>query len=170
MMPGPPMQPGYGVPAVNSPGYGSRIGATIIDALVGLAFSIPGAVLFIASFVTGTDEICRTFDDEIGTCREPNVPLLLLGLAVYLAAIVLFLVMYSRKVGRKGQSWGHKAMGYKIVDEATGGFIGSWKAFGRYLLGGIINYACYIDYLWPLWDKKKQRLVDKALNTIAVKV
>ncbi len=29
---------------------------------------------------------------------------------------------------------------------------------------------CYLGYLWPLWDKKKQTFADKIFGTYSIKV
>ncbi|WUN50496.1 RDD family protein [Streptomyces sp. NBC_00306] len=32
------------------------------------------------------------------------------------------------------------------------------------------SIACYLGWLWPLWDAKKQTFADKVCNTVVVKV
>jgi uncharacterized RDD family membrane protein YckC len=163
-------QPGWQQPHYEYAGWWSRVLATVIDGFIAIAFLIPGFVLFGIAFATGTDGLCTNTYGELYTCRQPKG--LPLGLAFVLLAIgyVAYYVILCRKVGRTGQSWGRKAMGYKVVDGTTLGPIGSWKAFGRYLLSGIVDGLCYLGYLWPLWDARKQKFSDKILNTIAIKV
>ena len=40
--------------------------------------------------------------------------------------------------------------------------------FVRYLLSGVINQIVFLDYLWPLWDPKRQMLTDKILGNVVV--
>ena len=169
----PPTFPGQPINMGASREYAAwinRVLATIIDGFMAIPFYIPGIVLFGASFAAGKDGVCHQPNGEFSSCREPKVSLLLLGILAFIAGIVVYYVIYCRKLGRTGQTWGRKAMGYKIIDKTTGLPIGAWKAFGRQLLGGFIDGICYLGYLWPLWDKENQKLSDKAMDTIAVKV
>ncbi len=87
--------------------------------------------------------------------------IILLGFAAY---------GYNRWfLGGKGQSWGKQALNLRLVDEATGQPIGAGKAFLRDLAHIIDGIICYIGYLWPLWDDKKQTLADKIVSTVVVK-
>ncbi len=45
-------------------------------------------------------------------------------------------------------------------------------AFGRYAISivfGIFVIPALLDYLWPLWDEKKQSLHDKVVGSVVVK-
>ncbi|MDH4364140.1 MAG: RDD family protein, partial [Acidimicrobiia bacterium] len=66
--------------------------------------------------------------------------------------------------GQTGQSIGKSQQNIKLIADVTHQPVGAGMAFVRYLLGGLINIACYIDFLWPLWDQDKKRLSDKVLN------
>ncbi len=131
---------------------------------------IPGTVLLILSFVLGHDGTCGSTFDSSETCRQPNVGLLILGVLAFGVAYIAYYAILCRSLGRTGQTWGRKAMGYKVVDADTGQPIGALKALGRYLVSAILDGICYIGYLWPLLDPRKQKWSDKAMNTIAVKV
>jgi uncharacterized RDD family membrane protein YckC len=137
--------------------------------LIGILFYLPGAVVAGLSFAAGHDGICR---DTYGsrTCRQPSGALLGLAVLMYLAGIVIYYVIYCRKLGRTGQTWGRKAMGYKVVDKQTGQPIGAGKAFGRQLVKVVDALPCYLGYLWPLWDKEHQTFSDKLMGTYAIKV
>ncbi len=147
---------GYGMATPNYAGWGSRVVATIIDGLVAIPFVLPGYILSFAG-AAGSD-------GQGGSGALTGI-----GTLLILAGVVGFLVMYCRKLGSTGQTWGRKAMGYKIVDKDTHQPIGAGKAFGRYVARIIDGIPCYLGYLWPLWDKNKQTFSDKLLNTIAVK-
>jgi uncharacterized RDD family membrane protein YckC len=74
-------------------------------------------------------------------------------------------------IAKTGQAWGHKAVGVRIVDANTGGNIGAWKAFFRYTVGHWLDgVVCYLGYLWPLWDSKKQTFADKVFGTYSIKL
>jgi uncharacterized RDD family membrane protein YckC len=92
---------------------------------------------------------------------------------VYLCYLIaLGLNIYNRwiQAGRTGQSWGKKALGIKLISEATGQPIGAGMAFGRDIVHLLDFLPCYIGYLWPLWDAKRQTFADKILSTVVVPV
>jgi uncharacterized RDD family membrane protein YckC len=148
----------------------NRVLASLLDGLLAVPFYIPGFILMGVSFAKGHDAICTQTNGEIGSCREPNGGLLFLGFVALMAGVIAYYVMYCRKLGRTGQTWGRKTMGYKIIDKRTGQPIGAWRAFGRQIVSGFIDGICYLGYLWPLWDSEKQKWSDKIMDTIAVKV
>jgi uncharacterized RDD family membrane protein YckC len=152
----------------NAP-YGNRIAAMILDSMAVIPYVVPGAVLFAASMITGHDGYCTDATGMTNACRQPNGLVLGVAFLVYFGGFVAYYINYCRKLGRTGQTWGRKTMGYKVVDATTEMPIGAWKAFARMMVGGIDSLPCYLGYLWPLWDAKGQRLSDKIMNTRAVK-
>ena len=39
----------------------------------------------------------------------------------------------------------------------------------RCLAHFVDSIACYVGWLWPLWDAKKQTFADKIMGTVVVK-
>lgn len=160
--PGQPVQPygasppGYGVsPAGYQAGYASpadyaswltRVAAYLVD-------SIPQMVLIVIAIVI------------LGKASPAT---LLLGLVFYLAA--LGVAIYNRwiKAGQTGQSWGKQLVGVRLIDEETREPIGPLMAFVRDLAHIIDGLICYIGFLFPLWDEKRQTIADKIMHTIVV--
>jgi eukaryotic-like serine/threonine-protein kinase len=91
-----------------------------------------------------------------------------LGLLVYLVAIAYSLYQ-AYLGGQTGQSFGKKTAGIRLLSEKTGQPIGGGLGIGRYFLHIVDGIPCYLGYLWPLWDSKKQTFADKILTTIVVK-
>jgi uncharacterized RDD family membrane protein YckC len=93
-------------------------------------------------------------------------------LALLCALIALGLYIYNRvlQAGRTGQSWGKKALGLKLISEATGEPIGPAMAFVRDICHILDSLACYIGWLFPLWDAKRQTFADKIISTVVVPV
>ncbi len=58
-------------------------------------------------------------------------------------------------------------LGIKLIDEQSGQPIGAGKCFLRQICH-ILDGLCYIGYLWPLWDAKKQTFADKIMTTIVI--
>jgi uncharacterized RDD family membrane protein YckC len=139
--------PSY-APAVST-SYASwiqRVGSYLIDALCIAPFSILAALL-------GRD----------GSSLN----------ALYFVFTLLGLVVtgYNRwyLAGTTGQSWGKKALGQRLLGEQTGQPIGFGMAFVRDLAHIIDAVICYIGFLFPLWDAKRQTLADKICKTVVVR-
>jgi uncharacterized RDD family membrane protein YckC len=135
--------PGYGYGGVPAPSYanwGQRVGAYLID----LA---PLIVLEIIVFAVGNAAV---------------------SFLIYL--IWLGIVIYNRwyQAGTTGQSWGKKALGLKLVSESTGQPIGPGMAFARDICHILDSLACFIGWLFPLWDAKRQTFADKIISTVVI--
>jgi uncharacterized RDD family membrane protein YckC len=71
--------------------------------------------------------------------------------------------------GRTGQTIGKKALGIRLVKEATGQPIGVGMAFVRRIAHFLDSLACYLGWLWPAWDAKRQTFADKVCGTIVIR-
>jgi uncharacterized RDD family membrane protein YckC len=72
--------------------------------------------------------------------------------------------------GRTGQTIGKEQLHIKLIRESDGQTLGAGFCFVRSLAHFLDGIVCYIGYLWPLWDAKKQTFADKICGTIEVKV
>lgn len=79
------------------------------------------------------------------------------------------IINYMLDQGRTGWTYGKRKVGIRTVNIADGQPSGVGSCVGRYFLHALINQACYLDYLWPLWDPMRQTLTDKILSTYVVK-
>jgi uncharacterized RDD family membrane protein YckC len=93
----------------------------------------------------------------------------ILGDLVWLVAIV-WAIYNSILGGQTGQSYGKKIVGTKVVSAANGQPIGGGMGFVRYLLHIVDALPCYLGYLWPLWDSKRQTFSDKIIGTYVIRV
>ncbi len=138
--------------------WGDRVIATLWDFL----YAWPGLlVLLLGVLITA-----------VGGDMD-NGPVTIVGVLVMLAGwgemIWLYIRNYFLDQGRTGWTWGKRRVGIRLIKEVDGTPVGPGMAFVRYLLHSVINQACYLDYLWPLWDAKKQTLTDKVLATVVIK-
>jgi uncharacterized RDD family membrane protein YckC len=135
-------QPGYGPPppAYNYANWGLRVGSAIIDYM---AIAII-AVIFIFSKVY------------------------VLGYLLDLVALV-FGIYNAYLGGSTGQSIGKKMVGTRLIRYADGQPIGGGLGIGRYFLHIIDGIPCYLGYLWPLWDSKRQTFADKLVSSVVIK-
>jgi uncharacterized RDD family membrane protein YckC len=87
-----------------------------------------------------------------------------------LSLVSLGIQIYNRWIlaGRTGQSWGNRALRIRLVAEQTGQPIGAGMAFLCDICHIVDAIICYIGFLFPLWDAKRQTLADKIMKTIVV--
>ena len=160
-----PAAPQYGQVAPQYAGFGTRLGALIIDGLIVVLFLIPAIIAGIAGPRRLTS--C-TVDGEFGVCEVPTGGTIAIAILLGLVGMAAFVTLYCRKVGA-GQSWGQKATGVRVVDMTTGAPIGTGRAVGRFFARYLSSFVCYLGYLWMLWDPKKQTWHDKIVGSIVVR-
>lgn len=152
----PAPQGAYGAPAAAGgqrtyADWGTRLLATLIDGV--LLFPAYLVVLILTIIVWA-------ISDVLG---------ILVGLVGYLGVIGLGIYLLMWLPGLTGQTPGKRIMGYEIVREDTGRYLGGGAYIGRSIIGGFVNgLICYIGWLWPLWDAKNQTWADKIFTSSAV--
>jgi uncharacterized RDD family membrane protein YckC len=130
-------------------GWWRRVGAYLIDFLV-LVVSI-AIVAVIGAAVSTTIEIV---------------------LLVLWAVAAIFGYWAYFEGSESGQTPGKHALGIRVRND-SGGRASYGQAVGRNIvrfLLGIIPLISLVDFLWPLWDSRKQCLHDKAASTIVVRL
>lgn len=70
--------------------------------------------------------------------------------------------------GRTGQSLGKSLVGTKLVDERSGRPLGAGRAFGRLLAHFLDSLLCYLGWLLPLVDQRRQTIADKLADSIVL--
>jgi uncharacterized RDD family membrane protein YckC len=68
-----------------------------------------------------------------------------------------------------GQSIGKEMMGTRLVAAQTGLPVGTGMALLRDIAHILDSLPCYIGWLWPLWDVKRQTFADKVVSTFVYK-
>jgi len=152
-------------------GFWRRLWGTLLDGLlyglVALPFVVVGLVLI---FAVGLGD-CSTdpVTDDIVCNGQENVGGIVAGAVVLFVGWVFVLVIYLRALATRGQTWGRKLAGVRVVDATTGAAPGWGKAIGRSLFANVISAnVCYLGYLWMLWDSKRQTWHDKVAGTLVV--
>ncbi len=144
--------PGYGPYTYprNGPGalagYGSRVVAYIIDALI---VGIPVGIITVAG--------------GLGRFGEYG-----------LAAVAAFVYGTLMIGGSSAQTIGMRVMRIGVADASSRTSpVGYGKAAARTAVAILFNLVVFIgpalDLLWPLWDRMNQTLHDKAAGTIVVR-
>ncbi|MFE2882685.1 RDD family protein [Streptomyces graminifolii] len=144
----PQQQPGYpGYPQAGygaAPSYanwGQRFLGTLVD---GLIFLVPYLLII--------------FSQGKGV-------LLAVG-AVIIIGIAIWQLIQE---GKTGQTVGKKALGIRLVRESDGQPLGVGMAFVRRLAHFLDSIACYLGWLWPAWDAKRQTFADKVCGSIVIR-
>ena len=139
---GPPYQggPQYGgVPASQYSDWIHRVGGLLVD-------WIPYGIVVAIGRLTGSTAVYYLF--------------LLIGIGYW---------FYNRWIlGGQGQSLGKRVVGMRLVSEETGQPIGTLNAFLRDLCHFVDFIICFVGYLFPLWDAKRQTLADKIMRTVVI--
>jgi uncharacterized RDD family membrane protein YckC len=93
--------------------------------------------------------------------------------AAILAVAVLIpgAFMYFSLLNGSGKTLGKRLQGITVVDAQTLRPIGGWRGALRELVRAVLApyFAFLIDGLWPLWDKRKQALHDKAARSVVIR-
>ena len=176
--PPPPPGAGYG-----APGPGGALGALpkesytpwLTRVLAWLIDFIPVAILEGIGYglLLGTQEtVCVTDTSEYDLgdfCASGASTLGQLSFFITWALSIAYLVWnYGYRQGTTGSSIGKGIMKFKVVSEKTGQPIGFGLSIVRQLAHIVDGIICYIGYLFPLWDAKRQTLADKIMTTVCL--
>lgn len=132
-------------------GFWSRVGATIVDAIVlFIAYLLLAIVVVLLLAMTG---------EGGGT--------LLIGLVNWIAVGVYYVWGWSSWSG--GQTLGKRAMNQRVVNEA-GLPLSKLRALGRLFAAGLSALPFGLGYLWAAWDPQRQTWHDKIVGSYVVGV
>jgi uncharacterized RDD family membrane protein YckC len=165
---GTPAQAGYGQPApppggyvADQPGYymgrtlanwPQRVGAYLIDYLIA---AVP---IFLAVLLFGGTDSGRSTNAGAGV----------VAFLLYLVGFGVWIYNRAIQQGRTGQSWGKQVLKLRLVRMADGQPMGGGMAFVRDLAHIVDALPCYIGYLFPLWDARRQTFSDKIMSTVVL--
>jgi uncharacterized RDD family membrane protein YckC len=97
-----------------------------------------------------------------------------LGVAAFLvsalAGLVYVIWNQGYKQGTTGASIGKSILKFKVVSEKTGQPIGFGPSVVRQLAHAVDAIICYVGFLFPLWDAKRQTLADKIMTTVCLPI
>ncbi len=158
--------------------WGRRVTASIVDGVASIPFLVAYLVC-IFSITTVTDIPTYTSSQDYSPYGYPTPPtphtstqypsVALIVLTVVLFLLTLGFNIWNRifRQGRTGSSLGKQLLGITVIAEQTSTPIGAGRTFLRQL-AHIVDGFCYIGYLWPLWDPKRQTFADKIMTTVVV--
>ena len=159
-------QAAHGVPqGVTFAHWGKRVGAYLIDALITIPLMVPYFIA--AGMAAGSAEIDPVTGEMTMSNGTSGMAVILMLLTVVLT-LAYFVWNYCIKQGKTGYTIGKGVLGIKLVKAETGQPIGAGMSFVRYLAHFLDSIPCYIGYLWPLWDDKRQTFADKVIGTYVI--
>ena len=148
----------------------TRAKAAVIDALLFFGALLSPVLLVVGAFVAAWDEAAEEFSFTGG-----SVGLLVVGIISGVGVFVWGGWLFGYRQGVPGNTPGTRRLRIRLVDVDSGEAPGGAKGVGRWLvpclvggIQGIGNILQLIDILWPLWDSKNQRLIDKVFKTRVV--
>jgi uncharacterized RDD family membrane protein YckC len=152
-MEGPPSPLYQGQPLAS---WGSRVGAYLLDVLFGLLLEVPGGVLV-----------------GVGAATHGGVRVALLTVGSVLLAVGVIVQIWQSgwRQGARGQSWGKSVTGLRTVSAETMRPIGGPMGLLRWLVDsllGSITALQVLNYLWPLWDSRRQTWADKVVGSVVL--
>jgi uncharacterized RDD family membrane protein YckC len=171
--PPPPAAAGPALPKEAYTPWGTRVLAWLID-------FIPLAILEGIGWglLLGTQEtacVTDTSEYDLGEfCASGASTLGQVSIAVTgILALVYWIWNLGYRQGTTGSSIGKSIMKFKIVNEKTGQPVGFGMSFLREVIYWVAAGLCFgvlwlVAVLFPLWDPKRQTMVDKILTQIAL--
>lgn len=168
----PPMPPqGYQPPTPAYP-YASWISRVFASILDGFVVPLPGVILAIIGAViafSGSGSEVTTYDDGSVSAEGGN-PVGVIVMVVGILAIFLIEVWnLVFRQGNTGQTLGKKWLGISVIRESDGVPLGPVMALLRWIMMAILGGACFLNYLWPLWDSKHQCWHDMVVRSVVVR-
>ena len=144
--------------------------AAIIDALLFFGAMLVPVLLVVVAVVMAWDEAADEFSFTGG-----SVGLLVVGIISGVGVFVWGGWLFGYRQGVTGSTPGKRRLKIRLVDVDSGEAPGGAKGVGRCLvpalvggIQGVGNILQLIDILWPLWDSRNQRLIDKVFRTRVV--
>ncbi|KUI20141.1 hypothetical protein AU193_16380 [Mycobacterium sp. GA-1285] len=164
----PPAQPVQALPKEAYTPWFTRVLAWLVD-------SIPMFILWGIGYalLLGTQEtVCVTDSSEFEVVESCTTDASTVGqLALTLTSILVLAYViwnYGYRQGTTGSSIGKSMLKFKVVSEKTGQPIGFGMSLVRQLAHIIDAAICYVGYLFPLWDAKRQTIADKLIATVCL--
>ncbi|OBF81921.1 hypothetical protein A5791_04955 [Mycobacterium sp. 852002-51163_SCH5372311] len=168
-----PPPPGPAVraqPTENYTPWTTRALAGLID--YGPVYLVIGIGAVLNAVLTGSGSCAPNASGYTATtqCSEPSVIGPVSFAVLLLAGLAYMLWNNGYRQGTTGSSIGKSIMKFKVVSEITGQPLGFGMSVLRQLAHTADAAICYIGFLLPLWDGKRQTLADKIMTTVCLPI
>ena len=176
--PGPyPRDPGSGYPpppplpprALHKDAYTPWVRRLLAFLIDWIPFYILLALPYVVEAVEyGAGCAAESFAEGTECSSETSGLWVLVTLSSLVVLAVYFFWNFCYRPGKTGQSIGKSVLKFKVISEKTWQPIGFGRSFLRQLAHYVDGLICYIGYLFPLWDDKRQTIADKIMSTVCV--
>jgi uncharacterized RDD family membrane protein YckC len=166
-----PPPPGPAVRALPTESYTpwvTRVLAYLIDYIpVAVVYGIGWMIALLTQQKSCVSDVTQYDVNSYCAYQESTIGVLAQGLAsLLILAYVIWNIGYRQ--GTTGSSIGKSVMKFKVVSETTGQPIGFGMSVVRQLAHFVDAIICYVGFLFPLWDSKRQTLADKIMTTVCL--
>jgi uncharacterized RDD family membrane protein YckC len=168
-----PPPPGPAIRALPTESYTpwfTRVLAFLIDYIpYAIVLGIGWAIMLATQTSSCVTNVSQYEVSEYCGPQQSTVGLLAQGLA---SVVGLAYWVWNRgyRQGTTGSSLGKSVMKFKVVSETSGQPIGFGLSFVRDLAHFVDAIICFIGFLFPLWDAKRQTLADKMMTTVCLPI
>ncbi len=148
----------------------SRVLAFVIDILpYVIVHSIGTGILMTTQQTSCVTDITPYAVNQVCATQNSAVGVLAQALA---SAVGLFYLIwnYGYRQGTTGSSLGKSVMNFTVLSEVTGQPIGFGKSILRVFAHLVDAIICFVGFLFPLWDAKRQTLADKIMSTVCLPI
>jgi uncharacterized RDD family membrane protein YckC len=165
----PPQAPVQALPKEAYTAWFTRVLAWLIDYIP--IFIVQGIGIAVLLGTRETVCVTDTSEYDLGEFCATGASTLGQASALFIAPVIVLAYVvwnYGYRQGTTGSSIGKSIMKFKVVSENTGQPIGFGMSIVRQLAHIIDGAICYIGYLFPLWDAKRQTIADKIIKTVCL--
>jgi len=153
-----------GTVVLDPAGWWTRAGAAFIDILLFLSMLVVPIVFVVVGLLLCWEETVEGF-----VADGAGVLVIVVGAVLGLGAFVWGGWLFGYRQGVSGTTPGKRRWRIQLVDVATGEPPGGARGVGRWLVPGLVGgIPQLVDILWPVWDARNQRLIDKVMRTQVV--
>jgi RDD family len=148
----------------------TRAVGSVIDSIAPILLALIGGAYFNSrAFKDSTVCIYQELG-EFCVTGNTGVPTEALAVLLVTALVATAFVIWNNgyRQGTTGSSIGKLITKFQVVSEKNGLPIGFGKSIVRQLAHLIDSAICFIGYLFPLWDAKRQTIADKLIATVCV--
>jgi uncharacterized RDD family membrane protein YckC len=107
------------------------------------------------------NQYCSTQNSTIGMLAQ---------WLAWLIGVTYLVWNYGYRQGTTGSSLGKSVTKIKVVSEVTGQPLGFGMSVVRQIAHFVDAIICFIGFLLPLWDSKRQTLADKIMTTVVLPI
>ena len=148
----------------------TRVLAAIVDILPYLLLHGIGSGIYFSTQQTScVTDITESAAHQYCATQPSTIGLLAQSLAIFAGAAYL-IWNWGYRQGMTGSSLGKSVVGAKVVSEVTGQPLGFVMSIVRQLAHLVDAAICFVGFLFPLWDAKRQTLADKIMTTVVLPV